>query len=54
MKMELLPFVDHLNANAVDIDSEQLDSYGDGEDMEDDEGEDGEDECEEIEEEVLL
>jgi hypothetical protein len=32
-------FVDLLNANAVNIDSEPLDSYGDGEDMEeDDEG----------------
>jgi hypothetical protein len=46
--------VDLLNENEVDISSDPLDSYGDGEDIEDgEEEEDGEDECEEIEEEVF-
>jgi hypothetical protein len=46
--------VDLLNENEVDISSDPLDSYSDGEDIEEgEEEEDGEDECEEIEEEVF-
>jgi hypothetical protein len=46
--------VDLLNKNEVDISSDPLDTYGDGEDIEDvKEEEDGEDECEGIEEEVF-
>jgi hypothetical protein len=46
--------MDLLNTNEIDISSEPLDSYGDGEHMEEEEEkEDGEDECEDIEDEVF-